>query len=108
MDSVIKLLAEEIVKDVYGVQKTRFTGREVFCKVESVTRSEFFNAGRNGLNPQKVFVVFKGDYDGERAVRHEGKLYAIYRTYTTDDDYMELYAERQGGLNGKEDQTGSI
>ena len=52
------------------------------CQVDSVTRSEFFEAGRNGLNPEFVFRVFFGDYEGgERLVEYRGKRYSIYRTY---------------------------
>lgn len=77
--------------------------REVFCQVESVTRAEFFEGGRSGLNPAFVFIVFAEDYEGEDLCEYEGKPYGIYRTYRTEDDYMELYVERKGGTNGKAD-----
>jgi hypothetical protein len=70
------------------------------CQVNSVTRNEFFEAGRNGLNPEYVFRVFFGDYDGERIVEYKGKRYGVYRTYHGRNDMMELYAERKGGTNG--------
>lgn len=76
--------------------------RTVFCNVNSVTRSEFFEAGRNGLNPEFVFTLFFGDYEGEHTLIYNGLAYAVYRTYRGRNDTLELYAERKGGTNGKE------
>ena len=100
---VLTLLSATVTRDAYGVEKEIVTPRQVFCRVNSVTRAEFFDAGRNGLNPAYVFTVFFGDYDEETVCEYNGKSYGIYRTYRvpgTDD--MELYAERKGGTNGKE------
>lgn len=73
--------------------------REVFCQVDSVTQSEFFEGGRNGLNPEYRFTMFAPDYQNERIVEYNGRLYAIYRTYQPRTDIIELYAERKGGTN---------
>lgn len=96
---VIKLIKETHTTDAYGVQRTTTESRDVFCRVSSVTRSEFFQAGRNGLNPEYVFTMFCGDYDGERLLEYQGKQYSIYRTYIAYNDTIELYAERRGGTN---------
>lgn len=97
---VIALVAETETKDAYGVYQKATQEREVFCQVDSVTRSEFFEAGRNGLNPEYRFTMFAGDYNGERTVKYNGKTYGIYRTYRGRSDSIELYAERKGGTNG--------
>jgi SPP1 family predicted phage head-tail adaptor len=100
MDSILKLVSEEKRQNDYGVWEKVATVREVFCKVDSVTRAEFFEGGRNGLNPQFRFTVFRGDYNGETVCQYDGLQYAIYRTYMApDSDYMELYCERKGGTN---------
>lgn len=101
MESVAELLKSVNVQDENGIYQTSYTSREVFCKVASVTRGEFFQAGRNGLNPQLVFTVFAEDYEGEETIRFENQTYSIYRTYKSDSDYMELYAEKKGGTHGK-------
>lgn len=102
MDGMISLLTSTTTKDDYGVRKESFTKKDVFCKVKSVTRTEFFSAGRNGLNPEYVFEMFAGDYSGERTVKYDGVTYAIYRTYKSEgSDYIELYAQTEGGTNGK-------
>lgn len=104
-DGVIVLVKEQTKRNDRGVLVKKDKAlREIFCQIESVTRSEFYEGGRNGLNPAFVFTVFAGDYCGEEVCIYEGRRYAIYRTYRTDDDYMELYAERKGGTNGEEDK----
>lgn len=102
MDDTIFLLSTTYEKNKYGQDIPQNTRRQVFCDRQSVSRNEFFNAGRNGLNPQYVFTVFKGEYEGETICEYNGKTYSIYRTYETDDDYIELYVERKGGSNGEE------
>ena len=103
---VIELVAESTVRDSKGVMRKTETARRVFCSVSSVSRAEFFEAGRNGLNPEFVFTVFFGDYNGERTLRYNGQAYGIYRTYHAKTDIMELYAERKGGTNGAAEGNG--
>lgn len=76
------------------------TARDVFAQVDSVTRDEFFDAGRAGLNPAYRFTVFFADYEGEDTVIYDGKPYGIYRTYHARTDELELYCERKGGTDG--------
>ena len=102
MDGVIKLIGTaQRTQDENGMWRSTPSEKDIFCKVESVTRSEFYGGGRNGLNPEYVFTVFRGDYDGETVLEYDGNKYGIYRTYITDGDYIELYAERKGGTNGE-------
>lgn len=99
--SEIILISETKAQDEYGVWRETDTRRTVFAQVDSVTRSEFFEAGRNGLNPEYRFTLFFADYEGERTVEYDGLTYGIYRTYRGRTDTIELYAERKGGTNGK-------
>lgn len=98
---VLTLITEELYQDALLIQRTRETKRDIFCAAESVTASEFFEGGRNGLNPEFRFVIFFGDYNGERIVEYKGQRYAIYRTYHAKTDTLELYAERKGGTNAE-------
>ncbi len=100
---VIILLSSVFTQDEYGVERENTTQTEVYCQVDSVTRDEFFEGGRNGLNPAYRFTVFAGDYDGQETVLYGGAAYGIYRTYKGRNDTIELYAERKGGRNGKAD-----
>lgn len=97
---VITLIGTTETQDVYGVWREENTQHEIFCQVGSVSASEFFEGGRNGLNPEFRFTVFFGDYNGEKTLIYNNQSYAIYRTYHGKNDRLELYAERKGGTNG--------
>lgn len=97
--SVITLIKETQTQDATGVWRPTRTERDVFAQIDSVTRAEFFEGGRNGLNPEFKFTMFFGDYEDEREVIWKGKHYGIYRVYYGRNDTIELYAERKGGLN---------
>ena len=98
---VITLLSSSTAQNQYGVWTEMRTTKDVFCQVASVTRQEFFEAGRNGLNHEFRFTMFFGDYDGERELIYKGKAYSVYRTFIGKNDTIELYVERKGGSNGK-------
>lgn len=112
MDDVITLISETKAQNDFGVWEMTETGKQVFAKVHSVTRQEFYDGGRAGLNPELHFDIFKGDYDGQRIVEYHGQRYGVYRVYqpespngryvtrTEDTDYIEIYVERKGGTNG--------
>lgn len=96
----ITLIRETKEQDEFGVWRISETETTVFCQVDSVTRDEFFDGGRNGLNPEYRFTLFYADYNDERTVEYKGNRYGIYRTYHARTDIIELYAERKGGTNG--------
>lgn len=97
----IMLLSTTKAQDAYGVWVESPTSRMVFCQVDSVTRAEFFDGGRNGLNPEYRMTMFFGDYNGEKLLFYNGQTYSVYRTYQGKNDTIELYVERKGGTNGK-------
>lgn len=102
MDDVLQLIKSTYTKNKYGVSTATEEKRQVFCKCNSINQKEFFEAGRNGLNPTYRFIVAAVDYEEEIIVEYNSKRYAVYRTYhIPGTDYMELYVERQGGTNGK-------
>lgn len=98
---VLILLSVTKYQNQFGVWEKTITERKVFCQVDSVTRAEFFEAGRNGLNPEFRFTLFSPDYKGEESCVYKGKSYSIYRTYHARTDEIELYVERKGGTNGQ-------
>ena len=107
MDDVIKLIAQEFTKDKYGVPVASLTYKEIFCQIHSVTKQEFYDAGRRGLNPAFQITIFAGEYNGETVLEYQDRTYSIYRTYhVPGTDYMELYIERKGGSNGKNESDG--
>lgn len=98
MDAVCKLISKTITTDETGFPIATETEYETFCSVESVSRSEFYNAGKAGITPDYKIVVNAVEYDGQPEVEYEGERYAIYRTYRTNEDMMELYAEYKSGV----------
>lgn len=96
---VIKLISTTRTQDEYGRWVATSTAKEVFCQVDSITRAEFYEGGRNGLNPEFRFTMFFGDYSGESVVEYAGNTYSVYRTYLRRTDIIELYVERKGGTN---------
>ena len=96
----IGLVSTSYQRDVNGVQRKTESIRTVFANVQSVTASEFFEGGRNGLKPEYRFTMFRHDYNEEPIITYGGNRYAVYRTYIGRNDTIELYTERKGGTNG--------
>lgn len=96
MTDTLLLITQTITLDSYGNEVAAETEKTVFCEVDSITQSEFYQAADTELNPEYRFTVFFGDYDGQGIVVYNGVRYAIYRTFR-NGDYMELYAERKIG-----------
>lgn len=95
----ISLIEITKTQDKYGVWQKQETSADVFCQVESITQKEFFEGGRNGLNPAYKFTVFYADYEGQPIVEYKNNRYSVYRTYLKRNDELELYCERRGGTN---------
>lgn len=74
--------------------------RMVYCTVQSVSRSEYYQAANVGLQPNYVLKLSNyADYDDELKLRFRGKLYRIIRTYITPDHGIELTIQRSD-ING--------
>ncbi len=100
MDDVLILVSYSYEQDDYGVPQKTASTSQIFCQVNSITRLEFYEAGRNGLNPELKFTIFAGDYAGQKVCQYNGAQYSIYRTYhIPGTDYMELVVQREGGTN---------
>lgn len=101
-DGVITLIAKAITQnEVKAIVETETT-REVFCEVDSVGRSDFYQAQQSGLDLSYVFVTDAANYQGERELEYNGERYAVTRTYLRDGDKLEIYAGTAVGLNGAE------
>lgn len=98
LNDVAELLQEQIIKTSLGQERKSFVPSEVFCKKKSVTRTEYFTAGQSGLRPSAMFKVHLLDYDQELYIRHEEKIYSIYRTFE-NGNFIELYCEVRSGAN---------
>lgn len=66
--------------DAYANEKIEYTDRVVYCQPRSVYNAEYYNAAQAGLHPSvSLFLANRADYDGEKLVEFEGKLYNVIR-----------------------------
>ena len=100
MDSVLTLIGVQKDQNSLGEYvKSSETKQEVLGTVESVTRAEWYQAGREGKNPEIVFTTPIVNYSGEQEAELNGIRYSIYRTYMANEsDEIELYLERKAGV----------
>lgn len=91
-----KLIALTVTYDSIRQPIYTESATEVFVEERAITRQEWFEAGRNGLNPVVELVTPFMNYNNERIVEYNGQRYSIYRTYRHGDN-IELYLELKGG-----------
>lgn len=94
-----ELVSVSYQKDVYGIDQKVETTKSVYGYFGSVTASEIFEGGRNGLNPELRFVMTDLDYDGQTVLVRGNDRYSVYRTYRPGNGTIELYMQRKGGTN---------
>lgn len=102
MDDVLTLISAETWRtDEIGNQIADIDKREVFARLESVTRAEFASGGEQNLKPELMAEICRYDYEGEEEAEYNGNKYRIYRTFTPlDSDRIELYLTRRRGSYG--------
>lgn len=99
--NTVDLVSVAYGTDSIGQHVAVETLRTVFCAVDSISRAEFYDAGRNGLKPELRITLFSPDYNGEEALILNKIRYGVVRTYQNRNETIELYVERlTGELNG--------
>ena len=94
MQTVATLVSETKTQDSIGQWISTETEREIFCEEYSITRNEWADAGRLGLNPEICLKTHIGNYNDELVVKYQNKRYSVYRTYKQGEE-IELYLERK-------------
>lgn len=89
LDNTIELLDINIVKDKELNEIEEFRVVEVYCRVESITRREFYSAANSNLKPELLIKMNAFEYDGQRKVRYKNKIYNVLRSYCSKD-FIEL------------------
>ena len=100
-DNVAYLLKDDSrVYDAYLNENIIRTRRMVYVQPKSVYNSEFYNASIAGLHPSITLTLTnKADYDGEKIVEFEGKLYDVIRTdWKAQRDSITLVLEEQTNI----------
>lgn len=99
----IALLSIEYTQDDLGEWTETREETEVFARVESVSMSEFYQAGMQGFKPEYKMTVWMNEYSGQELLEYNDKQYRIYRSYRRDDGRIELYVtERKGDEDDSE------
>lgn len=94
----ITLITETYTTDAIGQISATETTKDIIAEVRSVSRSEFMEGKQDGLSPSYVFRVSVFGYSGQKILSYNSERFAIYRTYETDDNYIELYTELKVGV----------
>ena len=94
----IYLISEVKQQNSIGEWISTETERMVYANVKSVTANEFFNASQIGLAPEYRFTMFASDYQSEQIVKFNGERYAVYRVYQDVTDKLELYVQKEVGV----------
>jgi len=108
-DTVITLKSEPVIThDDYGNEIRTTTDREIFAQQRGVYESEFYNASQVGLHPSKTFRISNTeDYQGEKVLEHEGKLYTVVRVdWDGNRDIVNLVCEERAGFNEEPEPGG--
>ena len=95
-DSIATLKGEPITTyDEYGNEVITYSDNEVYVMPKGVFNTEFYNAAQAGLHPSTTFVLAnRADYNGERLVEFEGRLYNVIRTdWNAQRDSISLICE---------------
>lgn len=83
--------------DSIGQRQETISETEVFASLESVSMTEYFQAGVIGLKPDLKFTVRLNEYSGQENLRYKSDVYSIYRTYRRKDGRIELYTQKRVG-----------
>lgn len=90
--TTIDLIAESQPAGVFDEPQMSIT--TVYAEIRSATRSEFYTAKNEGLNPEYIFVLKNcRDYNGQLELLYENKRYKVLRAYIINDG-IELTVER--------------
>jgi SPP1 family predicted phage head-tail adaptor len=95
-------------KNAAGQEIEEKEWREVYAKVLSVKRTEFYAAAMANIRPECVFrIPDRDEYRNEKVIRYKGVTYDVIRTYGKPGEKpLEITAEmreRDGNRTRGED-----
>lgn len=92
MNDLLTLVHRVLAADGYTVETE--TRRDVFCRLDSVSRSEFYQAQATDIRPELVFVLADYmEYDGEYLCIYESVWYRVIRTYRNGQE-LEIVVQK--------------
>ena len=92
----IKLISISVTDDDIGNQVPTETATDVWAEETGVRQSEFYNAAVAGLKPERTFVIWANEYDGQTKIEADGVKYKLIRAYNnpSKSEMIELVCER--------------
>lgn len=94
-NEIAELGKEKLTKDEYLNEIQSFEWTEVFCKRASIGQQEFYSSAVVSLKPEfKLILADYYDYDNQKIVRYDGKLYDVIRTFVTKNTIELTVKER--------------
>lgn len=91
----IDLITITSASDGVGGWTQTETTRSVFANRKSVRSHEFYQAHATGLRPDITFELRKIDYEDETRLSFSGATYDIIRTYSANEDFIELVCQKR-------------
>jgi SPP1 family predicted phage head-tail adaptor len=79
-DAVIDLISLTYTRDAIGQEAPVPSSRQIFANEFMVSSAEYYNAGQNGLKPERQYQVRSVEYAGETLLSVDGSQYEIIRT----------------------------
>ncbi len=87
----LALIRRTVTKDAEGYETATETVREVFCCFEDgVSRGEFYESMKAGVQANAQAEVWADDYERETLAEHDGVRYNILRYYETGRGSLRL------------------
>ena len=80
-DYEIKLISYEQGENAMGDPVEVPVKKSILASILDYRNKDFYQAMTNGLKPSITFAVNKFEYEGEKELEHEGKLYRIIDVY---------------------------
>lgn len=96
-EDLISLISSTVIYDNIGNPIKTPIVKDVFCTIDSISQSEYFQASQNGLKPQLKITLCEFDYNNETTVKYNNKNYTVYRTFLRNDERIELYLTTKAG-----------
>ena len=89
---VVSLIAVVATEDAAGYETKTETSRDVFCTfTNGVSRAEYYEAMKAGVQVSATVEIWEDDFEGERLLEFGGHRYKIGRSWPTGRGTLELY-----------------
>ena len=91
LNDTIKLVDIVADMDADGYETTTEKLTEVKCDSgNGVTRTEFYEAYKAGVEGSAAFLMWACDYSGQKEIEHHGKRYKVERAFPLPDGVVQL------------------